>query len=136
MNGPILKRLYSFIGRRPVLIESNRVQITFHPRTEFKVNQHIHTTPIIADVNVTGPLGALTFPIHQGLSADFSSGKMSSEVLLKFGRDEEFYKSVSKHQKKFIDSMWGTTTAHINSMITGVTEVSLLSFFIAHFRDT
>lgn len=130
----ISKRLFSFIGRRPLYIEPKTVQVAFEPRTEFRINDRVHKTRIIADVKVTGPLGTLSFPIHQGLSAKFTAGKQDGEVRLNFERDEDFYNMVTKNQQKFINSMWGTTTAHMSNMIAGVTQVSTFDTLTCIFR--
>lgn len=122
----ISRRAYSFIGRRPLYIQPSAVQVVFEPRTEFRINYRVHTTKIIADVKVKGPLGCLSFPIHQGISAIFSPGQQDGEIKLCINRDEEYYNTVTKHQQKFINSMWGTTTVHLSNMISGVTEVHWL----------
>jgi ribosomal protein L6P/L9E len=131
MSQLLLRRSYSFIGRRPLYFEPSVVQISFQPNTALRINDRVHKTKIIADAIVKGPLGSLKFPIHQGLAARFEDGKQNGEACLRFSRDDEYFEAASKNQRKFINSMWGTTTAHIANIISGVTEVhqSVICYF-------
>ena len=88
-------------------------------------NDRVHKTRIIADVHLSGHLGVLSFPFHQGLYATISPGKRIDERMLHIQRNDEFYAQATKHQRSFINSMWGTTSAHLRHMIVGVNEVLL-----------
>lgn len=74
-------------------------------------------------VRVSGPNGSLTVPVHHGLRITKEAGSVEGEVLLKVGLDSEAIAKLSKHCRKFVQAMWGTTASILRNHVEGVSEV-------------
>jgi ribosomal protein L6P/L9E len=80
-------------------------------------------TPIVQRIVAKGPLGELSFPIHQGLKWEIKPGQVECEQQLSLEIDKKVFEKLSKYDQKFVRSMWGTTASGLNRIVEGVSEV-------------
>ncbi len=111
----------SHVGKRPIVYEPTKVNVlAISPPSEDAGT--FNRTPIVQYLTAEGPLGKLSFPIHQGLQWSIKPGHIPSESLLSFSLDQDKIKSLTKYQKKFVKAMWGTTASTMNRIVEGVTD--------------
>ena len=121
---PMLSRLqlrFSHVGRRPVVFEPSSVSIISFPAKN-SISSGFKQTPIKEKLVVKGPLGELSFPIHQGLKWSVAPGHVENESQITIQLDDAIFDNLNKYNRKFVRSMWGTTTSGINRMVEGVCE--------------
>lgn len=118
---------YSRVGKRSIPFLKGNVTCSIvsipnpSPPT-FKITQLKH------NVIVKGPLGQLSFPLFHGLTLSIERGLLENEEEIHIKRDDKIYnQELEKHQRKFIDGMWGTTNTLLRQMISGVQELFQIS---------
>lgn len=123
-------RSFSFIGRK--IIECNKnIQIENIANSVSSRTKNNKITPIISKIRVSGPLGYLDFPLHQGLQLKVEdTGEDRKNIGISLRDDSDYFNT---HQKMFLKAMWGTSRATLLNNIEGVSKVHSLVKFI---RDT
>lgn len=136
MDRSVIRR-WSHVGRRLITltkeIQATKLvsEATARPRT-------YGVTPIFENVVLRGPLGELSFPIHQGLLVKESPSDIEGERILRVELDDDLFPRLHKQGRKFVRSMWGTTASLLRQNVHGVSEVPpvLSSSLTMLFRDT
>lgn len=113
-------RFYSHIGRRAIPVPQT-VEITLENFNSLDTPR-FNRTPRQHNIIIKGPKEELKFPLYYGLQLDICKGKASKESSLSLSMNNEILYSLSKHQKKFVKSMWGTTQSFLENIIDGVFE--------------
>lgn len=111
---------WSHIGRKPIPFDS-RVKVSILDALGPHPTVYGHTR-IEKEVQVSGPLGTLKFPIHRGLEATLSEGRVSGEMQINISLNDSFIDRIHKRGNQFIRAMWGTTAAILRQHVEGVTE--------------
>lgn len=119
-------RSYSHVGKRIISVEPN-VQVDILKPPKEPLHCAFGKTRISEIVRVSGPQGSLEFPIHHGLKVIKETGGVGGETLLNVQLDEKVVEGLSKHCRKFVRSMWGTTTTTLRNNVDGVSEVGLIA---------
>lgn len=121
MLSHVIKRL-SHIGKKPVEY-SNCVSIVLKPNLKIK-KVLFGNTPVENKLIIQGPSGKELVNIHEGLNVKIYPSVVPNENQLTVSIDDDKIKTMSKYERKFVSSMWGTTRSMIRSNIEGVLDVS------------
>lgn len=117
----VLKRM-SHIGRQLITLDST-VSAQIAPVLS-PISVKFGNTPIVQHINLKGPMGTASMPIHEGLKVSMKEGtEEHTGTTISINLDEEKVEGYSKYCKKFVHAMWGTTTATLKRHVEGITEV-------------
>jgi len=114
-------RFYSHIGRRLIPIPEN---VTINIKSSSFRNPSFRETQKDRIVTLTGPLGISQVELHYGLELKIVPGSIAEEKLVQIDYVEPACLNLSKYKRKFVRSMWGTTTSLLRQKLEGISEVS------------
>ena len=117
------RRLFSFVGRRPIILESS-VSLSITPlQQDPKLRTYTHkTTPFTQLLTLEGPVGKAEFKLVDGLSLTQVPSKYPQTTTYSLALDSERFSSLRKAQQIFVQRMWGCSSTLLSNAATGVNE--------------
>ena len=122
-------RLFSFVGRRPIVLEPGVTLSLQAIQRDPKIRDYTHkTTPFMQQIAIEGPLGRQEFKLADGLLLSKIDSKEPENSTFVISVDQPKFTHYNRYQQKFIKSMWGLTATLLSNMALGVKEDYYIAF--------